>query len=100
MWAWLTRWQQRQHDLALGVDADLVRDNRRRYQYAVVLLGCGCVLGVLSARLGLSGTPQKIIVALAIVLFLGGILAGRWAAAESAFLSKPDREDPPKVFRK
>ena len=27
-------------------------------------------------------------------------LAVVWAAAESTFLSKPDREDPPKVFRK
>jgi hypothetical protein len=100
MWEWLRRWQQRQQDLSRGVDADLVRDNRRRYRLALVLLGGGSLLGVVSVKLGLSGTPQTVIVALAVVLFFTGILTGRWAAAESAFLSRPDREDPPKVFRK
>ena len=31
---WLERWRQRQDLLSHGVDADLIRDNRKRYKLA------------------------------------------------------------------
>jgi hypothetical protein len=54
MWVWLERRQQRQRELARGFHADLVRYNRRRYKLAFALLGCGCLLGLLSAKAKLS----------------------------------------------
>jgi hypothetical protein len=40
MLEWLDRWQQRQRELQNGADADLVRDNRRRWKYSLALFVC------------------------------------------------------------
>jgi hypothetical protein len=100
MWVWMERRLQRQRELEQGVDADLVRDNRKRYKLAYTLLGSGFLLALLCAKLNLSGIPRAVAVTLAFVLVMAGVVMGRWAAAESAFLSEPGPEEPPKIFPK
>jgi len=99
MWGWLRRYLQRQRELAQGVDADLVADNRWRYKLAFALFGGALLLGLLTASLNLVGITRLFMMTLASILFVAGLLVGRWAA-ESAFLSKPGPEDPPKIFGK
>jgi hypothetical protein len=50
MSGWWERWQRRQCELTQGVDADLVRDNRRRYKLALGLLAFGLSLIFLNAE--------------------------------------------------
>jgi len=52
---WLERWRQRQDLLSHGVDADLIRDNQKRYRVAFGLLGFGFLLSVLLSKV--EGSP-------------------------------------------
>jgi len=45
--SWFERWSRRQDELAQGVDADLVRENRKQYIRAFWLLGFGFLLAFL-----------------------------------------------------
>jgi hypothetical protein len=99
MSSWWQRWERRQNELAQGVDADLVRDNRRRYRLALGLLGFGFLLNLLMAKM-YSGMLYDVVFAASLLCYIGGFIALRWAAAERAFLSRPDREDPPRILRK
>ena len=95
---WLGRWLERQHDLAVGVDADLVRDNHKRYRLACGLLGFGFVLGLLVSKVHFQGILRLVVGVIATVSFLAGLVLAAWARQEAAFLSKPDHEEPPKIF--
>lgn len=99
MFGWIRRWNQRQRDLTLGVDADLVRDNRKRYKLAFGLQGLALFLILLCAKFHIPRTPLWILSATTIVCFLAGLLLAIWAQREDAFLSKPDREEPPRIFK-
>ena len=100
MWGWLERRHQRQRELASGADADLFRDNRRRYRRSYALTGCGIMLGLVSAKIKLPGALHVIVVTLAIVLLLAGGFLYQWAESEYNFLQEPDPEEPPTMFRK
>jgi membrane glycosyltransferase len=99
MAGWPSRWQQRQRDLQNGVDADLLQANRGRrklssYFFALVFL----LIGV-QAIVKPTGTLRGILVALCIVSLVCAVGLARWARAEGAFLSKPDLEKPPSMFK-
>jgi heme A synthase len=96
---WWERWRERQHQLVQGVDADLVRANHQRFRLAFGLLGCAFLLGILVPKLHLPSTLRLIVGAIVTVVFLVGFLLAAWARQEAAFLSKPDPEEPPKIFK-
>jgi hypothetical protein len=96
---WFDRWQVRQYQLASGVDADLVRDNQKRYRLAFGLLGIGFALGWLATKVHLPDTLRWIVSSVATVSLVAGmVLAGR-ARQQAGFLRKPDPEEPPKIFK-
>jgi hypothetical protein len=99
MAGWPSHWQQRQRDLQNGVDADLLQANRGRrklswYFFALVFL----LIGV-QAIVKPTGTWRGILVALCVVSLVCAVGLAHWARAESAFLSKPDLEKPPSLFK-
>jgi protein-S-isoprenylcysteine O-methyltransferase Ste14 len=100
MIGWIQRWNQRQRDLTQGVDADLVRENRKRYKLAFGLQGLALFLILLCAKVHIASTLFWILSATAIVSFLAGLLLAIWAQQEDAFLSKPDPEEPPRIFKR
>lgn len=99
MWELLARWHQRGRALDQGVDADLVRTNRRRWRACLYFFGCFFALGGLQSVLKLSGMLDRIAIALTIVCFISGMILGQWARAESAFLNKPDPKEPPRLWK-
>jgi hypothetical protein len=96
---WLERWRQRQDLLSHGVDADLIRDNQKRYRLAFGLLGFGFLLGVLLSKVRLAETVRLIVSVIAGACFLVGFVLAAWAKQEATFLNKPDPEEPPKIFK-
>jgi hypothetical protein len=96
---WFCRSRKRQDELANGVDADLVRDNRNRSRISLYLIGFALLLGAAQTKLSLTGIWRSIATALTIVLFVGGALLAQWARAESSFLNKPDPKEPPKLWK-
>jgi hypothetical protein len=99
MWGWLERWQQRQRELKHGVDADLVRDNRRRWKLSWCLLGCCFALIGIQAVLKPSGPWDRVAEVLTAVCFIGGLVLGRWARAEESFLERPNSKEPPSLSK-
>ena len=100
MLGWLGRQQKRWRELSQGVDADLVRDNRRRYKWAAALITFGLILVPLSRSVPPSGAIYDIVVGAAMSSWIAGVVLLHWAYRESLFLNRPDSEDPPKLFRK
>jgi membrane glycosyltransferase len=99
MIGWIRRWNQRQRDLTQGVDADLVRANRKRYKLALGLLALALLLMLLCAKVQIPSALLWILSAAATVFFLASLFLGLWAQQEDAFLSKPDPEEPPRIFK-
>jgi hypothetical protein len=99
MSSWLVRWRHRQRDLAQGADADLVRDNRNRYRLAFGLMGFGFLLSLLDTEVKIPNALRLIIVCMATVSIVAGFLLALWARQMGAFLSKPEREEPPSVIK-
>lgn len=99
MGSWFERWRQRQSDLDQGVDADLVRDNRRRYRLAFGLIGSGLLLGFLDAKIHFPSSLRLIVVGVAITFGVTDFFLAAWAQKEAAFLRRPDPEDPPRIFK-
>jgi hypothetical protein len=99
MWNWFERSGQRQRDLDRGVDADLVRDNRKKWKLCYWLLGCGFALMGVNAMVHLTGVWDHIAIALTMASVIGGVLVGQLARAESGFLSKPDTKEPPRIWK-
>ena len=99
MWDLLQRWRKRQYDLQSGADADLVRDNRRRFRLAGLLFGFSFLLMGAQAAYKFQGPLHEIVVALTTISLVGALLFSRWAMAESAFLSRPDPKQPPKLWK-
>ena len=99
MSGWLQRWSQRQRDLTRGVDADLVRDNRKRYKIALGLIGLGLLLAMLGSKVYTPSLLHWVMLDAGGVSAVVGFLMAMWAREESAFLSKPDPEEPPTIFK-
>jgi hypothetical protein len=99
MSGWLQRWSQRQHDLTRGVDADLVRDNGRRYKVAFGFIGLGLLLAVLGSKVHTPSLLHWMLLGAGGVSGLAGFLTAIWAQQETAFLNKPDPEEPPTIFK-
>ena len=96
---WLDRWQQRHSELQNGADADLVRDNRRRWKFSLALLVCSFLLVGIQAAVKFPDPWHTIAVTLTIVFFVGGALLGRWARAERSFLDRPNPKEPPRLWK-
>src|SRR5215472_19175587 len=99
MWEWLERWQQRQRELRQGVDADLVRDNRRRWKLSWFLFGCSFLLIGIQAGIKFPEPWHRVAVAITMVFFVGGLFFGQWARAEESFLDRPNPKGPPKLWK-
>jgi len=97
--SWGERWRERQYQLAQGVDANLVRGNHQRFRLAFGLLVFAFLLGILASKFHLPSTLRFIIGLIVIAAFLVGFVLAEWARQEAAFLSKPDPEEPPKIFK-
>jgi hypothetical protein len=96
---WFRRFRERQRDLAQGADADLVRGNSNRYRFAFGLIGFGFLLELLAAKIKIPGTLRSVVVGMAIASVVAGFFLAAWARQEGAYLSKPDPEEPPSVFK-
>jgi hypothetical protein len=99
MWRWFERARQRQQELRQGVDADLVRVNRRRWKFFAVLLGCFLALTWFQGKVKLVGFWQHVAWGATAVCLLGCFVLGFWAREESAFLSRPGPEEPPRLWK-
>jgi hypothetical protein len=97
--SWLDRRVQRQNDLERGVDADLIRALRRKWIWVAWLFGsCGLLIGV-DRLFQLRGWFQKGLVSIAVLFFVMGAIIAKWAAAENAFLNRPEPEERPKLVK-
>jgi len=96
---WLESWRKRQHAIAEGTDADLVQANRTRFRVAFSLVGVGFILMVLGGKLHLTGRLDTVLRVIAAVSVVVGFVLGRWARSEREFLTRPEPEGPPEIFR-
>jgi hypothetical protein len=99
MSGWLQRWSQRQHDLARGVDADLVRDNGRRFKVDFGLIGFGLLLAMLGSKVHTPSLMHWVLLEAGGVSTVVGFFMAMWAREEAAFLNKPDPEEPPTILK-
>jgi hypothetical protein len=96
---WWDRWRQRQNQLAQGVDADLVFENQRRYRFAFGLLAFGFALGLVGSKIDRQVALRIVVSVIATVCGVAGFALLAWSRHEAAFLSKPDPEEPPRIFK-
>jgi len=99
MWKGLKQLDERQRDLERGVDADLVRDNRRRWSHALILWLAGTLLFVVERYLPIPGWAQLSVRFAAFACIILGVFLSKWSSQERAFLNKPDPKEPPKLFK-
>jgi hypothetical protein len=99
MQRWIERWRERRRELAEGADADLMQSNRRRFRVAFSLIGLAFVIGLIDAKFRL---PASLEIAFRVgtgISGVVGILLAKWAHQEHAFLTRPDPEGPPEIFK-
>ncbi|MFZ3333649.1 MAG: hypothetical protein WA197_23620 [Candidatus Acidiferrales bacterium] len=94
------RSNRRQRDLARGVDADLVRDNGKRFKLAFALIASGFLLDLVSAKVRTPSLVYSILFDIGMASVVAGFLPAIWARSESAFLSKPDPKVPPTILKR
>jgi hypothetical protein len=99
MWRFWDRWKKRQRDLRAGVDADLVQANRRRFKAGLCLLAAALGTHLLGERARLPDWAQVALNGASAVTLLIGFVLLYWARAERGFLGRPDRDEPPRIFR-
>jgi hypothetical protein len=97
--SWLRRKLQRRYDLARGVDADLVRANRKKWKLAAALLGLAFLIAWIAQKLPLSPAMHAALILAAGVLGIAASIFFEWAWREYLFLHKPDPEPPPSIFK-
>lgn len=97
--SWLRRSLQRQRDLARGVDADLVRANRRRWKLAAGFFCLAFLLRWFALKLALQHVVQVAITLVAILLAIASLVLFWWAWKVDTFLEQPDPEPPPSIFK-
>ena len=93
------RFTQRQEDLARGVDADLVRDYRRRERLSWILLGAGLLLIFVDSKLRLQGILRSIFAYSGGACVVVSGLLRQWARREWMFVNEPDPEEPPSILK-
>lgn len=99
MAGWLERWRERQHEIAEGADADLLQANKTRFRVALGLFGFGFAIILLGGKLHVTGTLDTVLRVMAGASIVVGFVLGRWARSEREFLTRPDPEGPPEIFR-
>jgi hypothetical protein len=97
--SWFERWSRRQDELAQGVDADLVRENRKQYKRAFWLLGFGFLLAFLMSKVQLAESLRPIVAAIAGGAGVAGSILLLRARQEEIALHKPAPEEPPQIFK-
>jgi protein-S-isoprenylcysteine O-methyltransferase Ste14 len=96
---WIGRRQQRQRDLAAGVDADLVRANRKTWRLSGWLLVLALVLIGFQSLIKLRSPFHEIIVGITAVCFVASVILTRWAWVVGAFLDRPEPKKPPSLLK-
>ncbi len=96
---WWDRWRRRQNQLAQGVDADLVRENQKRYRFAFGLLTFAFALSLLVSKIHLQAALRIVVSVVATVCGVAGFALLAWSRQDAAFLGKPEPEEPPKIFK-
>ena len=91
---WFERWSHRQDELAQGADADLVRDNRKRYRLAFSLLGFAILLLLLVSKVDLGKQLRLVMSVVAAGSGVAGLLLLTWARQEQIVLHKPGKDLP------
>jgi hypothetical protein len=99
MSSWWERSRKRDLEIAEGADADLLQQNRCRSKLAFTLIGLAVLIVYGDSKVHF---PSKVSMALrmfaAVSFALGAVLA-KWAQHEHSFLTRPDPEGPPEIFR-
>ena len=96
---WAERWQKRRRELAEGADADLMQSNRRRFRVGFGLIGLAFVLALMGAKISFPATVEITLRVGAGISGVIGIVLAKWAQQEHTFVSRPDPESPPEIFR-
>jgi len=96
---WFERSAKRDAELARGVDADLVRDNRWRFKWAWATYALGFLLMALGGKIHVSDAWRLILFVPGAVLFALGFLLNQWAQHERWFLRRPEPEEPPSILK-
>jgi len=96
---WWDRWRRRQNELAQGVDANLVRENQKRYRFTFGLLTFAFALSLLVSKIHLQVSLRIVVSVVATVCSIAGFALLAWSRQEAAFLSKPEPGEPPKIFK-
>jgi hypothetical protein len=99
MWDWLERQKERDRELQAGVDADLVRDNNKRWKWSAIIAGCGLLILGFLAYAKLPVPWSKIVAAMAGILTIGGLILGRFALLWDRFIRRADPKGPPSLFK-
>jgi hypothetical protein len=99
MQGWFERWQKRRRELAEGADTELMQSNRLRVRVAFGLIGLAFVMGLVDAKFLLPATLGIIFRVGAGISVVVGIVLAKWAQHEHAFLTRPDPEGPPEMFK-
>jgi len=95
---WFSRWQGRQKEIASGVDAELIEQNRKRYKLPFRLLLCAFVcLGI--AALKLPHLLHEAAAWLAAALFIVWMFLLKWVRAERWQLERPGPAEPPSIWK-
>jgi hypothetical protein len=97
--SWLRRVLQRRSDLARGVDADLMHANTRRFQFSIALLAFSALFAWSVHKVPFPYPLRLTLSVIAALFFISGVVLWKWALAEHRFLTKPDPEPPPSIFK-
>lgn len=81
------------------VNADLWRDNRRRWRISAALLALALLTILPLSHLRLSSTVQGILTDIGIISYVAGMIGLHWARRESCFLRQPEWKEPPKLWK-
>jgi hypothetical protein len=79
---------------ARGADADLVRDNNKRWKFSFLASACGLLLLGILIYVKLPGPSQKIVATIAAITIIGGLMLARWARAWDSIIYRPDPKGP------
>jgi uncharacterized membrane protein len=82
-----------------GVNADLWRDNRRRWKISILLIAISVVVAFVMAGSRPTGVVKNVFVGGVMAFFIAGIVGLRWAGQEAYFLRKPEPKEPPSFWK-
>jgi len=64
-----------------------------------MLLALSLLIAAIVPRVPHSGVLGKILFAIFMISYVGGMLGLQWARSESAFLNKPERPEPSQLWK-